>query len=67
MVVASLLPYLRDHSRAAALVAILATLLAALGLLAFVVLLGAAMADSSAVDVPLVGPFRWGPVGDAVV
>jgi len=67
MVAVSLLPYLPDRSRATALVAVLATLLVALGLLVFVALLGAATADNFAVDAQLVGPFRWGQIDDAVV
>ena len=59
MVVASLLLYRRDRSRAIALVAALASLLVVLALLAFVAFGGAATADSSAVDGRLFGPFRW--------
>ena len=63
MVVASLLPYLRDRSPAIVPAAVFVTLLVVMGLLAFAALLAAATAGSSAVDAQLVGPFRWEPLG----
>jgi len=62
MVAVSLLRFLHDRKRETALVAALATLLVALALLAFVALLGVAMADSSVADVRGIDPFRWGHI-----
>lgn len=61
MVAASLLLYLRDRSQLTLLAIAFATLLVALGLLAFAVILGAATVDSSMVDGRFIAPFRWGP------
>ena len=62
MAAVSLLHFLRDRRQGTALVVVLAKVFVALSLLAFVVLLGAATADSSAVDALMVGPFRWAEI-----
>lgn len=61
MVAAPLLLYLRDRSQQTVFAIALATLLVALGLLAFGAILGAATVDSSVVDGRFMAPFRWGP------
>jgi hypothetical protein len=62
MVAASLLLFLPGRSRALALI-VVAALLVALALLAFVAFSAALMTDLSPADSRLIGPFRWTPIG----